>query len=44
MSYELKLANPKEFYAMNHRPAHFLNFSNLEADPAGGGEQEDFFA
>ena len=30
MEYELKLANPKEFYHQIHRPSHFLNFASLE--------------
>ena len=30
MSYGLKLANPKEFFAESHRPSHFLEFSKLE--------------
>jgi pre-mRNA-processing factor 8 len=30
MEYELKLANPKEFYHQLHRPSHFLNFSSLD--------------
>ena len=30
MQYELKLANPKEFYHQIHRPSHFLNFASLE--------------
>merc|ERR1719379_1268378 len=30
MRYDLKLANPREFYHQLHRPSHFLNFSVLE--------------
>jgi pre-mRNA-processing factor 8 len=34
MRYGVKLANPREFYADVHRPAHFLEFATLEdADP-----------
>ncbi len=34
MRYGLRLANPREFYADVHRPAHFLEFATLEeADP-----------
>jgi pre-mRNA-processing factor 8 len=28
--YGLKLANPREFYHEDHRPVHFLEFSNIE--------------
>jgi pre-mRNA-processing factor 8 len=41
MKYGLKLGNPKEYYAECHRPAHFLNFSSLEAADAGGGADID---
>lgn len=44
MKYELQLANPKEFYHEIHRPAHFLNFSNVEESDNAGAEREDHFA
>ena len=44
MKYELKLANPKEFYHQLHRPSHFLNFSSLDEAAAEGVDGEDHFA
>ena len=45
MKYDLKLENPKEFYAMEHRPAHFLYFSGVEAELADvGTDREDHFS
>jgi len=46
MKYELKLANPKEFYHQLHRPSHFLNFAGLEADDgaAAAADLDDNFA
>ena len=41
MKYDLCLANPKEYYHEVHRPAHFLNFSSLEAADTGGGADID---
>lgn len=42
MRYGLRLANPREFYADVHRPAHFLEFATLEeADP--GVDVENHF-
>merc|ERR1711871_331248 len=38
MRYALQLDNPKDFYHPDHRPGHFLNFSELEVgDDADGG-------
>lgn len=31
MKYGLRLANPLPFFAEQHRPAHFLDFSSMEA-------------
>ena len=42
MKYGLKLANPREFYAEIHRPAHFLEFGALEED--ADADREDHFA
>ena len=45
MEYELKLANPKEFYHQLHRPSHFLNFASLEEGAAEAtAEREDHYA
>ena len=45
MKYELKLANPKEFYHQLHRPSHFLNFNSAD-DPVAehSTDREDHFA
>lgn len=34
MKYSVKLGNPKPFYDESHRPAHFLNFANIDNAPA----------
>jgi len=45
MKYDLKLENPKEFYHMEHRPAHFLYFSGVEAELGDAGtDREDLFS
>ena len=45
MSYELKLARPREFYHQRHRPSHFLHFSSLsDATVNSQAEHEDHFA
>ena len=45
MEYELKLANPKEFYHQLHRPSHFLNFASFEEGAAEAtAEREDHYA
>ena len=43
MRYELKLANPREFYHENHRPTHFLEFSTIEDSGQVEVDSEDFF-
>jgi pre-mRNA-processing factor 8 len=43
MKYNLKLANPKEYYHEVHRPAHFLNFSAMEEGDETEGDLENFF-
>ena len=40
MRYELALANPKEFYHEVHRPSHFINFTSIEEEGMGEGEEE----
>ncbi len=48
MKYNLTLGIPKDFYNESHRPAHFLNFSEMEstATTEGGDnvDQEDLFS
>ena len=45
MKYELKLANPKEFYHAEHRPAHFLDFAGgVDENESNETEREDLFA
>jgi len=42
MKYNLTLENPKEFYHEGHRPAHYLNFSNIEAGDEGADREDHF--
>jgi len=44
MPYDLKLANPRDFYHQCHRPAHFLNFASIEDTVAESTDREDHFA
>ncbi|KAG0595226.1 hypothetical protein M758_UG151000 [Ceratodon purpureus] len=43
MKYGIKLSIPREFYHEDHRPTHFLEFSNLEENDAAEGDREDVF-
>nr|XP_024363679.1 pre-mRNA-processing-splicing factor 8A isoform X1 [Physcomitrium patens] len=43
MKYGIKLSIPREFYHEDHRPTHFLEFSNLEDNDAAEGDREDVF-
>jgi pre-mRNA-processing factor 8 len=43
MKYGIKLSIPREFYHEDHRPTHFLEFSNLEEKDAAEGDREDVF-
>eukprot|EP00397_Hematodinium_sp_SG-2012_P000264 GEMP01000264.1.p1 GENE.GEMP01000264.1~~GEMP01000264.1.p1 ORF type:complete len:2430 (+),score=545.91 GEMP01000264.1:161-7450(+) len=43
MKYNLALDNPKDFYAECHRPAHFLNFTQMETGDVEA-DREDVFA
>ncbi|KAK4488858.1 hypothetical protein RD792_004648 [Penstemon davidsonii] len=43
MSYGLKLGTPREYYHEDHRPTHFLEFSNLEEGESAEGDREDTF-
>lgn len=44
MKYGIKLATPREFYHEDHRPTHFLEFSNMEENEATEGDREDVFS
>ena len=52
MSYELCIANPKEFYHELHRPSHFYKFTEIEEqgyleendEIKSLTDQENFFA
>merc|ERR1719247_2800678 len=44
MKYELKLANPKEFYHQPHRPSHFLNFNSPDDPTMETTDREDHYA
>ncbi|CAD5317711.1 unnamed protein product [Arabidopsis thaliana] len=43
MKYSVKLGSPKEFYHEEHRPTHFLEFSNMEEADITEGDREDTF-
>ncbi|KAG6384530.1 hypothetical protein SASPL_155664 [Salvia splendens] len=43
MKYGVKLGTPREFYHEDHRPTHFLEFSNLEEGDIAEGDREDTF-
>ncbi|XP_010430014.1 PREDICTED: pre-mRNA-processing-splicing factor 8A-like isoform X1 [Camelina sativa] len=43
MKYSVKLGSPKEFYHEEHRPTHFLEFSNMEEADILEGDREDTF-
>ncbi|RID66762.1 hypothetical protein BRARA_D01879 [Brassica rapa] len=44
MKYSVKLGSPKEYYHEEHRPTHFLEFSNMEETDIAEGDREDTFA
>ena len=44
MKYELKLANPKEFYHALHRPSHFVHFASLDEATSESVDGDDHFA
>jgi pre-mRNA-processing factor 8 len=44
MKYDLKLANPKEFYHQLHRPSHFLNFNSPDEPTMETTDREDHYA
>ncbi|XP_059458660.1 pre-mRNA-processing-splicing factor 8A [Corylus avellana] len=44
MRYGVKLGTPREYYHEDHRPTHFLEFSNLEeGETFAEGDREDTF-
>ncbi|CAK9310389.1 unnamed protein product [Citrullus colocynthis] len=43
MKYGVKLGTPREYYHEDHRPTHFLEFSNLEEGEMAEGDREDTF-
>jgi pre-mRNA-processing factor 8 len=43
MKYGVKLENPKEFYHEQHRPGHFLKFTNMEEGAEEGNDRENLF-
>ncbi|RQX75818.1 pre-mRNA-processing-splicing factor 8 [Toxoplasma gondii CAST] len=45
MRYNLVLGTPKEFYHEQHRPSHYLQFTQMEtATETAGADREDLFA
>ncbi|CAN8233383.1 unnamed protein product [Cochlearia groenlandica] len=44
MKYNVKLGSPKEYYHEEHRPTHFLEFSNMEEADIAEGDREDAYA
>ncbi|GMH03627.1 hypothetical protein Nepgr_005466 [Nepenthes gracilis] len=44
MKYGVKLGTPREYYHEDHRPTHFLEFSNLEEGDIAEGDREDTFS
>ncbi|GAB4842088.1 Pre-mRNA-processing-splicing factor 8A, variant 2 [Ancistrocladus abbreviatus] len=43
MKYAVKLGMPREYYHEDHRPIHFLEFSNLEEGETAEGDCKDTF-
>lgn len=43
MKYGVKLGTPREFYNEDHRPTHYLEFSNMEVADIAEGDREDTF-
>ncbi|KAL5152646.1 Pre-mRNA-processing-splicing factor 8A [Glycine soja] len=45
MKYGVKLGTPREYYHEDHRPTHFLEFSNMEeVEITAEGDREDTFS
>ncbi|XP_072978887.1 pre-mRNA-processing-splicing factor 8A [Typha angustifolia] len=43
MKYGMKLGTPRDYYHEDHRPTHYLEFSNLEEGETAEGDREDKF-
>lgn len=43
MKYGVKLGTPREYYHEDHRPTHYLEFSNMEEGDIAEGDREDTF-
>ncbi|XP_062233520.1 pre-mRNA-processing-splicing factor 8A [Phragmites australis] len=43
MKYAMKLGMPRDFYHEDHRPTHFLEFSNIDEGEVAEGDREDTF-
>uniref|UniRef100_A0A0E0HA11 MPN domain-containing protein n=1 Tax=Oryza nivara TaxID=4536 RepID=A0A0E0HA11_ORYNI len=43
MKYNMKLGTPRDFYHEDHRPTHFLEFSNIDEGEVAEGDREDTF-
>ncbi|CAN6573229.1 pre-mRNA-processing-splicing factor 8A [Malus sylvestris] len=43
MKYGIKLGTPREYYHEDHRPTHYLEFSNLEEGDTVEGDRDDTF-
>ncbi|RWW88797.1 hypothetical protein BHE74_00002309 [Ensete ventricosum] len=44
MRYGVKLGTPRDYYHEDHRPTHFLEFSNLEEGDVAEADREDTFS
>jgi pre-mRNA-processing factor 8 len=44
MKYSMKLGMPRDFYHEDHRPTHFLEFSNIDEGEVAEGDREDTFS
>ncbi|KAL5711925.1 Pre-mRNA-processing-splicing factor 8A [Ranunculus cassubicifolius] len=44
MEYRVKLGTPREYHHEDHRPTHYLDFSNLEDEETQGADREDTFS
>ncbi|XP_062008199.1 pre-mRNA-processing-splicing factor 8A [Rosa rugosa] len=43
MKYGIKLGTPREYYHEDHRPTHYLEFSNMEEGDTVVGDRDDIF-
>uniref|UniRef100_A0A0D9WMB2 MPN domain-containing protein n=1 Tax=Leersia perrieri TaxID=77586 RepID=A0A0D9WMB2_9ORYZ len=44
MKYNMKLGTPRDYYHEDHRPTHFLEFSNIDEGEVAEGDREDTFS